>query len=45
MGFLLLGELVGECMKVVMEVNFYEDEYDCFSDNIYNFYYYNGQGI
>lgn len=41
MGLLLLGELVGECMKVVLEVNLMEDEYDCFLDNMYNLYYYN----
>lgn len=41
MGLLLFGELVGEWMKVVLEVNLIEDEYDCFLDNIYNFYYYN----
>lgn len=45
MGSLVLGELVGERMKVVLIVNFIEDEYDCFSDNIYYFYFYDVKGI
>lgn len=45
MGSLFFGELVGECMKVVLEVNFIEDEYDCFSDDIYYILFFNGKSI
>ena len=45
MGSLSYGELAGQRMKLGLMLNDPEEEHDCFSDNTYNSYYYDGVGI
>ncbi len=45
MGSLSYGELAGQRMKLGLMLNDPEEEHDCFSDNTYNSYYYDGVGV